>query len=152
MIDIASSWHHLPAADLAGVILIVGAPDTGKSTLARYLYDRLTAAGRRVALLDGDPGQSTLGPPATMTLAMGEIAPLSPQPWGELDSPQPWGELDSSQPWWERDSSQPWGELDSPRRRGAGGAAHRWFVGATSPRGHMLPVLVGAGRLVEAAR
>ncbi|MCX6031293.1 MAG: Clp1/GlmU family protein, partial [Chloroflexi bacterium] len=143
LIDIASSWHHLPAADLAGVILIVGAPDTGKSTLARYLHGRLAATGRRVAFLDGDPGQSTLGPPATMTLAMGEIAPLSPQPWGELDSPQPWGELDSS---------QPWGELDSPRSRGAGGAAHRWFVGATSPRGHMLPVLVGAGRLVEAAR
>ncbi len=137
--DTPSSWQHLPTADLAGVILIVGAPDTGKSTLARYLYGRLAAAGRRVALLDGDPGQSALGPPATMTLAMGESVIAS----GVCEAIPLIA--------WDCFVANP-----APRNDAEGfssaGVAYRWFVGATSPRGHMLPMLVGAGRLVEAAR
>jgi polynucleotide 5'-hydroxyl-kinase GRC3/NOL9 len=117
MIDIPSVWPQLPTADLTGVLLIVGAADTGKSTLARYLCDRLAAEGRCVAFLDGDPGQSTLGPPATMTV--GEVAAEVPGAFGS-----------------------------ARHLRGF----LRWFVGATSPRGHMLPLLVGAARLAEAAR
>ncbi len=139
MIDIPSAWHHLPTADLAGVILVVGAPDTGKSTLARYLYDRLAAAGRRGALLDGDPGQSTLGPPATMTLALGENVIARS---GLCDEAIPCDEGDCFANTARNDVA------DLP----PAGAIYRWFVGATSPRGHMLPLLVGAGRLVEAAR
>lgn len=111
--DIPSSWQHLPTAGFQGVILVLGAPDTGKSTLASYLYTRLCAEGRRAAFLDGDPGQSTLGPPATLTLIIGEPGSARFPPAGKL---------------------------------------YRWFVGAVSPRGHMLPLLVGAARLVAAAR
>jgi polynucleotide 5'-hydroxyl-kinase GRC3/NOL9 len=56
-----------------GTLLVVGASDVGKSMFARYLYSRLTQADRRVAYLDGDPGQGRLGPPATMTLTAEKI-------------------------------------------------------------------------------
>ncbi|RME89095.1 MAG: hypothetical protein D6770_05400 [Anaerolineae bacterium] len=101
-------WDAIPLADLRGVVMIVGAPDTGKSTFARYLYARLREAGKRPAFLDGDPGQASLGPPTTLTLALGE--------------------------------------LTSPSR------TRRTFIGDVSPRGHMLPMLVGVHRLAEAAR
>jgi polynucleotide 5'-hydroxyl-kinase GRC3/NOL9 len=93
--------------------MIVGAPDVGKSTLAGYLYRRMAAQGRSVALLDGDPGQSRLGPPTTLTLATGLAGVESFPPEGR-----------------------------------------RWqsFVGSVSPRGHMLSMVVGALRLVQAAR
>lgn len=112
-IDVPSAWEQLPLAEWRGVLLVIGAPDVGKSTFARYLYSRLSDLGRRVAYLDGDPGQSTLGPPATLTLALGLPGDASFPPKGRL-----------------------W----------------RKFVGAVSPRGHMLPLLVGAARLVCAAQ
>ena len=67
--DIPPAWQQIDLA-LHGVLMVIGAPDTGKSTFAQYLYRRLCAESSRVAFLDGDPGQSTLGPPAMMTLAM----------------------------------------------------------------------------------
>lgn len=57
---------------MRGVILVVGASDTGKTTFARYLYRRLAAHHERLAFVDGDMGQATLGPPTTMTLAVSE--------------------------------------------------------------------------------
>lgn len=68
--DIPSPWEELDLARLSGTIMIVGASDVGKSTFSRYLFKRLCKMHPRVAYLDGDPGQSTLGPPATMTLAV----------------------------------------------------------------------------------
>jgi polynucleotide 5'-hydroxyl-kinase GRC3/NOL9 len=91
--------------------MVVGAPDTGKSTLVRYLCRRLAAASVIVAYLDGDPGQSALGPPATVGVAIGLTT-------GE-----------ERQPKW----------------------AERRFIGAVSPRGHMLPLLASTVRLAEAA-
>jgi polynucleotide 5'-kinase involved in rRNA processing len=40
-IDVHPNWEKLTFASLTGVILVVGAPDTGKTTFARYLYRRL---------------------------------------------------------------------------------------------------------------
>lgn len=56
--------------DLGGVALVLGAPDTGKSTLSRYLVYRAYRQGQRVALVDLDLGQSHLGPPATIGLGL----------------------------------------------------------------------------------
>jgi polynucleotide 5'-hydroxyl-kinase GRC3/NOL9 len=111
--DIPQAWQQLNLDRLRGPVMVIGAPDVGKSVFARYLYHRLMAASRRAAYLDGDPGQSTLGPPTTMTVAIGAIneAETFPPP------------------------DQCW----------------RSFVGATSPRGHMLPLVIGAARLVGAA-
>ncbi len=111
--DILHAWSHLELAHLRGTLMVIGAPDTGKSTFAQYLYRQLCAESRCVAYLDGDPGQSTLGPPTTMSLAVGTSGDTAFPPQGKT-----------------------W----------------RSFVGAVTPRGHMLPVLVGAARLVQAAQ
>jgi len=71
-IQIPPAWERITLSTLSGVILVVGAPDTGKSTFARYLYRCLYEYHERVAFVDGDMGQATLGPPTTMTLALGE--------------------------------------------------------------------------------
>ncbi len=111
--DIPPAWEKIDLQQLSGIIMVVGAPDVGKSTFARFLYQRLCTVSPRLAYLDGDPGQSTLGLPSTMTLAL--AAP-------EDDTFPPQG--------------QSW----------------RTFVGSVSPKGHMLSVVTGAARLVEAAR
>ena len=111
--DIPRVWSHLELAHLRGTLMVIGAPDAGKSTFAQYLYRRLCAESCCVAYLDGDPGQSTLGPPTTMSLAIGTSGDAAFPPQGKT-----------------------W----------------RSFVGAVTPRGHMLPMLVGAARLVQAAQ
>ena len=115
---IPSSWHAPDFTNLSGLLMVVGAPDAGKSTFARYLYEQL--AGRRMAaaFLDGDPGQSALGPPATITLAFGQTSEI----------------------------------FETSGISRAPAQTRRWFIGSVSPRGHMLPMLVGAARLVEAAQ
>jgi polynucleotide 5'-hydroxyl-kinase GRC3/NOL9 len=92
--------------------MVIGAPDTGKTTFARYLFTELCRVKGQSAFLDGDPGQSTLGPPATITLGLSEPGTTGFPPNGKI-----------------------W----------------RWFIGSTTPAGHMLPLLVGAARLVKAA-
>ena len=51
-----------------GVVMVVGAPDTGKSTLARRVLGAAVAAGKRAAYVDADVGQSTVGPPTCVGL------------------------------------------------------------------------------------
>ncbi len=106
---IPQSWRRLDLARLQGTLMILGGVDAGKTTFAHYLFLELSRLGRRVAYLDGDVGQSTLGLPATMTVALGD-------------------------------------QDGSPAFPPAGRRAI-FFVGAVSPRGHMLPVIVGAHKL-----
>lgn len=82
-VEVPQRWAQIRAERLTGLALVIGAPDTGKSTLARYLYARAAASGRRMAYIDGDPGQSTLGPPTTITLALGHPNNSSFPPGGE---------------------------------------------------------------------
>lgn len=81
--DIPHAWEDLDLSRLRGILMIVGAPDVGKSTFARYLFQRLCELLRRVAYLDGDPGQSILGPPSTMTLALAKNGDDSFPPEGQ---------------------------------------------------------------------
>jgi len=53
-----------------GIAIILGATDTGKTTLANFLILNLCRQGLKVALVDTDIGQSTLGPPATIGFAV----------------------------------------------------------------------------------
>ena len=93
---------------LRGAVMIVGEPDTGKTFLATYLANRLLQAGRAVAVVDSDVGQSSIGPPATI---------------GAAKLTKPLANL-----------------LDAPMELG-------YFVGSTSPLGHLLPMVVGVQRL-----
>jgi len=105
-------WTQIRAERLSGLALVIGAPDTGKSTLAHYLYEMAARTGQRVAFIDGDPGQSMLGPPTTITLALARRGDMSFPPAGEM---------------------------------------RRYFIGNVSPRGHMLPLVVGTRRLLDEA-
>jgi polynucleotide 5'-hydroxyl-kinase GRC3/NOL9 len=53
-----------------GIAVILGAADTGKTTLAKFLIFDLCKRGLKVALVDADIGQSFLGPPATIGLSI----------------------------------------------------------------------------------
>lgn len=49
-------------------VLLIGATDSGKSTLVKYLVERLIKENIRVSLVDSDIGQSTLGLPGTISM------------------------------------------------------------------------------------
>jgi polynucleotide 5'-hydroxyl-kinase GRC3/NOL9 len=106
-------WTRLDVEDLRGTVIIVGASDTGKSSLARYLYEAFCRQGLRAAYLDGDVGQSSLGLPTTLNLAL---------------------------------SAVPGDDRFPPR-----GPQAAYFVGSTTPRGHLLPTVVGTYRLYQKA-
>ena len=52
----------------ARVTIVIGASDAGKSTLVAALASALVSRGARVAVVDGDVGQSEIGPPTTVGL------------------------------------------------------------------------------------
>jgi polynucleotide 5'-hydroxyl-kinase GRC3/NOL9 len=112
--EIPADWTDLIGAihREKGSALILGASDTGKSTLAHFLVAQLCRMGNVVALVDGDIGQSVLGPPTTIGLALFETPPQ------QLEDIQ---------------------------------AVASYFVGSTSPRGHMLEMLVGVKRIADRA-
>ncbi len=111
-IEIPEAWEKLSLEGVNGVHMVVGAPDVGKTTFARYLFQRISARGGLVAYLDGDPGQSVLGPPATLTLMMNKPGSRAFPPEGSM---------------------------------------RRKFIGSVTPSGHLLPTVVGAGRLARKA-
>lgn len=100
-------WERLLAGVERGNLLVVGTAGSGKSTLARWLVGQLARSLDRVALVDCDPGQTSIGVPGCVGLAL----------------------------------TGPW---EAP--------AASWFVGATSPARHLLPLVVGAARLARLAR
>jgi polynucleotide 5'-hydroxyl-kinase GRC3/NOL9 len=65
-------WHALldVLEKERGIAIILGATDTGKSSLAKFLIFNLCQRGLKVALVDADIGQSFLGPPTTIGLAV----------------------------------------------------------------------------------
>ena len=103
----------------------VGRPPTGsydpapwcdrhrENHLSAWLVNILLAQERRIAIVDADVGQSSLGPPTT--IGLGVVA----APFQRLQ--------------------------DVP-------AVALYFVGATSPRGHLVPMVVGTKRLVDGAQ
>jgi polynucleotide 5'-hydroxyl-kinase GRC3/NOL9 len=53
-----------------GIAMLLGATDTGKSSLAKFLIPHLCQRELKVGLVDADIGQSFLGPPATIGFAV----------------------------------------------------------------------------------
>lgn len=105
-LSVPPSWHDLLARLERGTILVAGATGTGKSHLARYLVSQLDRPLDRVGLVDADVGQSSIGVPTCLGMAL----------------------------------TAPW---QAP--------AALWFVGDVSPRGHLLPIVVGTAELVRRA-
>jgi len=56
-------------------VIVLGAVDTGKTSLCTYLANQALGEGRKVAIMDGDLGQSDIGPPSTVGSAR-IIAPI----------------------------------------------------------------------------
>ena len=69
-LHIHESWLQLVEAVVSqpGDVFLLGAPDTGKSTLALFLSEKLSERGLKVSFLDGDLGQSLVGPPQLWVL------------------------------------------------------------------------------------
>jgi polynucleotide 5'-hydroxyl-kinase GRC3/NOL9 len=66
---VSAGWAAaLAAAAAAPVTLVMGANDTGKSTLVTRLAGALAEAGHAVGVVDADLGQSDVGPPTTVGL------------------------------------------------------------------------------------
>ena len=81
MIRIGEGWKDLVAAlsgaDAPERVYVVGASDSGKTTLCRYLVDG-TAPHGRTAYVDCDTGQSRVGPPTTEGMV---LSPGAPEPY-----------------------------------------------------------------------
>jgi polynucleotide 5'-hydroxyl-kinase GRC3/NOL9 len=85
-IQVPQEWHGLAEvlAKEKGIVVLLGATDTGKSTLAKFLITSLALGKIHVALVDADIGQSLLGPPTTIGLVSFE----SPPNWERLPQPE----------------------------------------------------------------
>jgi polynucleotide 5'-hydroxyl-kinase GRC3/NOL9 len=51
------------------VAMVIGQADSGKTSYCTYLINRLISAKHKIAVLDGDLGQSDIGPPCTIAYA-----------------------------------------------------------------------------------
>ena len=89
--------------------LVLGASNSGKTTLVKFLINEFVKAGGRIAFVDGDIGQSTLGVPTTVGSSI----------------------ISSAE------------ELMSPRIKSL------FFVGSTSPPGHLLQLASGLRQTVD---
>jgi polynucleotide 5'-hydroxyl-kinase GRC3/NOL9 len=87
----SENWADAIADRIAGTsplprgrLLLLGAADTGKTTLLGALATRL-ARSRSVALVDADVGQSHIGPPTTVgwTVIDSRVRLVPPQSYGE---------------------------------------------------------------------
>lgn len=69
-IHLEPEWEELfrELEKLKGTALFLGATDSGKSTLVKYLTGRLVAEGIIVSVIDTDVGQSSLGLPGTISM------------------------------------------------------------------------------------
>ena len=78
ILTVAQAQTRLAALPPGATALLLGAADTGKTTFALAAATALSQAGRSVALLDGDLGQSELGPPGTVGVGVAPIGRTAP--------------------------------------------------------------------------
>lgn len=57
-----------------GTVFLMGATSSGKSTLARYLIEKLLSKDTVISLIDSDIGQSSLGVPGTINIKIFKTA------------------------------------------------------------------------------
>lgn len=105
-------------------VFILGGVDTGKSYLCRYLIEELCKRGKSTALIDTDPGQSLVGPPATVAMALFRQEPEKGPHVQLFQRPD---------------------AIVNARPVSMG------FVGAATPVGNFLQLLVGMKKLIDRA-
>ena len=66
----ASSQQLLELEARPATAVVLGAVDSGKTSLCTYLINKALNKKRKVAVLDGDLGQSDIGPPSTVAYAL----------------------------------------------------------------------------------
>ncbi|HXF92630.1 MAG TPA: Clp1/GlmU family protein [Nitrospiraceae bacterium] len=118
MIALPESWLHAIDAVVQdpGIVVVLGASNSGKTTWVKAAAEECAQRGRiPLAIVDADIGQSTIGPPATVALA---VLKEKPEPARDL-------------------ALLPTDAL--------------FFIGAVSPRGHLLQHLVATKVLVDRA-
>jgi polynucleotide 5'-hydroxyl-kinase GRC3/NOL9 len=126
-IRVSPGWKELAdnIYEQRGVVVVLGAPDTGKTTLAFYLSRELHLRGCKVSMIYADMGQGAFGPPATLGMSLlggGKTSRASPQ----------------------RDA----GPVSLKDLK----IHSMYFIGSTSPLGHLLQTTVGLKKLVEKAQ
>jgi polynucleotide 5'-hydroxyl-kinase GRC3/NOL9 len=82
----------------AGIVLVIGVPGSGKSTLSRYLVHCFIHGHGTVALIDCDLGQTHLGPPTTIGMSLYKKPPdrldtLQPDYMRFIGAPSPVGHI-----------------------------------------------------------
>lgn len=115
-----------------GTFFALGKTDVGKTTLLQGLSKLVLAAGHSVAVLDGDMGQSTYGLPTTLNLML-----LRPGANAEELS--------------EASVSERKRAVLAEGKKIVSERVTSYFVGSTSPVGHLLQTVVGCKRLLEKA-
>lgn len=68
--DILERMHHFQNLPRGATALLLGGADTGKTTFVQQSVTALTEAGLTVAIIDCDLGQSEIGPPGTVGMAL----------------------------------------------------------------------------------
>lgn len=73
-LEMSESWkpHIESVMGSPGVVVIVGATDTGKTSLCTLLANEAVRSGLKAAVVDGDLGQSEIGPPTTVGMGFVE--------------------------------------------------------------------------------
>jgi len=106
-------WERaLERAARSRLTLLLGDSDAGKTALATFLANGLSARGFRVGVVDADLGQSEIGPPTT--IGLGRVTRV----------------------------------LDRLRDADPAGL---FFVGSTSPQGHLRSTVAGVRRMADRA-
>jgi len=65
-------YDEVVGLDPGRSVLFLGGTDTGKSTAVRNIANRILESGRSVVVIDLDVGQGELGPPGTISAALGQ--------------------------------------------------------------------------------
>ncbi len=143
-IHVPPGWKKLAEgiSKQKGVVIILGATDTGKTTLAFYLCQELSR-GCKVAMISGDIGQCAFGPPATLSLSILGGADTSPATHHKGNSAL--SSLPKGPGLVSIEDAETCPGLVSEIR-------FMYFIGSTSPMGHLLQVTVGLKKLVEKAQ
>ncbi len=82
--EVPDSWREAAnrIAGDRGVTIVLGASDTGKTTFVGYCLRAIGASGETVAVVDADIGQSSVGPPTTVGVALfGSAVGCGDAPW-----------------------------------------------------------------------